>query len=73
MKAELFMRMYKIQEEKLDMCLDLLEKISKIFVENVNTIPDNVKDGYINVTRPFIEKYNTLLGEEGNYEEEEKE
>lgn len=71
MKAELFMRMYKIQEEKLDMCLDLLEKISKIFIENVNTIPDNVKDGYINVTRPFIEKYNTLLGEEGNYEEEE--
>jgi len=71
MKAELFMRMYKIHEEKLDMCLDLLEKISKIFVENVNTIPDNVKDEYINATRPFIEKYNTLLGEEGNYEEEE--
>lgn len=71
MKAELFIRMYKIQEEKLDMCLDLLEKISKIFVENVNTIPDKVKDEYINVTRPFIETYNTLLGEEGNYEEEE--
>lgn len=72
MKAELFMRMYKIQEEKLDMCLDLLEKISKIFVENVKTIPDNVKDEYINATRPFIETYNTLLGEEGNYEEEEE-
>jgi hypothetical protein len=71
MKAELFIRIHKIQEEKLDMCLDLLEKISKIFIENVNAIPDNVKDEYINVTRPFIEKYNTLLGEEGNYEEEE--
>lgn len=71
MKAELFIRIYKIQEEKLDMCLDLLEKISKIFVDNVNTMPDKVKDEYINVTRPFIEKYNTLLGEEGSYEEEE--
>ena len=73
MKAELFIRMYHLQEEKLDVCLDYLEKVSKIFVDNIEAIPNNVKDEFIDVTRPFINKYNELLGTEGEHVEEEKE
>lgn len=73
MKAELFIRMYHLQEEKLDVCLEYLERVSKIFVDNIETIPDNIKDEFINITQPFINKYNELLGQEGEYVEEEKE
>lgn len=73
MKAELFIRLYHIQEEKLDACLNYLECISRLFVNNIDDLPDFVKDKYIKITRPFIDRYNELLGQEGNYVEEEKE
>lgn len=73
MKAELFIRLYRIQEEKLDACLSCLECISRLFVNNIEDLPDFVKDEYIKVTRPFIDRYNELLGQEGDYAEEEKE
>jgi hypothetical protein len=73
MKAELFIRMYHLQEEKLDVCLEYLERVSKIFVDNIETIPDSIKDEFISITQPFINKYNELLGTEGEYVEEEKE
>jgi hypothetical protein len=71
MKAELLKRIFKIQRDKLDLCLELLEQISTIFRDNVETLPDNVKESYIEVVRPFMEQYTILSGEVGTYEEKE--
>ena len=71
MKAELLKRIFKIQRDKLDLCLELLEQLSTIFRDNVETLPDNVKESYIEAVRPFMERYTILSGEVGTYEEEE--
>lgn len=73
MKAELFKRLFYLQQEKLSACLEYQEQLAYLFTRNIKLLPKEVKDEYIAITRPFIEKYNELLGEEGTDEEEEKE
>ena len=67
----LFKRILEIQYKKVELLLDVLENTSQIFTKYIDIIPEEVKDEYINITQPFINKYKELLGEEGNYEKEE--
>lgn len=71
-KAQLFIRAFHIQQDKLELCLCYNERISKMFVDHMDDIPEEVKDEFISLTRDFISKYNELLGEEGIDEQEEE-
>lgn len=72
MRVEIFKRMMEIQEEKLDILLEFTEGVTELFVKNLYDIPPNIREGYIKLAKPFIEKYNALLGEETYGEEEEE-
>lgn len=72
MRAEIFKRMMEIQEEKLDILWEFTEGVTKLFVENLYDVPPNIREGYIKLAKPFIEKYNALLGEDTYGEEEEE-
>lgn len=71
MRAEIFKRMMEIQEEKLDILWEFTEGVTELFVKNLYDVPPNIREGYIKLTKPFIEKYNALLGEDTYGEEEE--
>lgn len=69
--AQLFVRAFHIQQDKLDCCLDYNEQMSRLFVDFIDVIPEEVKAGYLKLTKKFIDRYNTLLGKEGIDEQEE--
>lgn len=72
-KKDLYKRLIQIQEEKLDLCLALLEKISELFIKYKKELPYEFKEKYCDYAEPFMREYRELLGEEGSYEEEETE
>lgn len=72
MRVEIFKRMMEIQEEKLDILWEFTEGVTKLFTKNLYDIPPNVREGYIKLAKPFIEKYNALLGEDTYGEEKEE-
>ena len=73
MKAELFKRIFHIQQEKLDICLEFNEKVSELMTRYIEDIPSNFKRDFILIAQEFVDKYNKLLGMEGDTNEEEKE
>lgn len=73
MKAELFVRMYHLQQDKLDACLEFNEKVSELMTRYIEDIPSNFKRDFILIAQEFVDKYNKLLGMEGDTNEEEKE
>lgn len=73
MKAELFKTIFHIQQEKLDICLEFNEKVSELMTRYIEDIPLNFKRDFILIGQEFIDKYNKLLGMEGDTNEEEKE
>lgn len=70
MRIEMIKRLMQIQEEKLDLLWDLNKKITKLFVKHIDIIPQEVKEDYIDITKPFIKKYTELMGREDTNEEE---
>lgn len=70
MKAEIIKRYMEIQQEKLDLLWELNEKVTRIFTKHINIIPLEVKEDYIEATKPFIKKYQELMGMEDLNEEE---
>lgn len=73
MKAELFVRMFHLQQDKLNLCLEFNERVSELFKDNIYIIPSTVKEEFIKIAQSFIDRYNILLGEEGKDEEEKEE
>ena len=73
MKVEIFKRLFHIQQEKIDVLLDFNEKISILMKEYVNDLPYNFKEEFIEIAKEFIDKYNILLGLEGEHDEETEE
>lgn len=71
-RKELYKRLIQIQDEKLDLCLALLEKISELFIRYKSELPYEFKEKYCDYAEPFMLKYRALLGEEGSYGDEEE-
>lgn len=73
MKLELFLRMFHIQQDKLDICLEFNEEIAELTARYVDILPSEYKKEFITIAREFIDKYNKLSGMEGDTNEEEQE
>lgn len=71
MKAELIKRLIHLQEQKLDLCLEFNEQVSQLFVRYVKDLSSEFKQEFIDIAQVFIDRYNELLGEEGETNEEE--
>lgn len=71
MKAELIKRLIHLQEQKLDLCLEFNEQVSQLFVKYVKDLSSEFKQEFIDIAQVFIDRYNELLGEEGETNEEE--
>ncbi len=73
MRVEIFKRLFHIQQEKIDVLLDFNEKVSILMKEYVNDLPYSFKEEFIEIAKEFIDKYNVLLGLEGEHGEETEE
>lgn len=73
MKAELFVRMYHLQQDKLDACLEFNENVAQLMTKYVGELSSEIKDEFITIAQKFINRYNELLGEEGSDEKEKEE
>ena len=73
MKVEIFKRLFHIQQEKIDVLLDFNEKVSILMQKYIDDLPYSLKEEFIEMAKEIINKYNMLLGLEGEYDEKTEE
>lgn len=67
MRLEMFKRMMEIQETKIDLLWEEVDKLTQIFRDNVDTLTPEIKRDFLKATKPFLLKYSELIGEEDVY------